>query len=354
MVSVPIEALTAFMTDVLESAGMDRATASIGAACFAEADASGVTTHGAARLAAYHAALLRGAINATPDIRVETEASFVRVDGDNGLGPVVATHLTRAAIAVTREHGMCFATARRSNHFGIASYYADMAAREGMVAIVFSNAAPTVAPFGGREPRIGTNPIAMAAPAGDTENGFSLDMATSVVSRGRLRQMGGDSTPVPSGWAVRTDGQPARTVGEVMAGALHPFGDARGSGLATFTDLIAGVLSNASFGSDVGTMYRDTAEPAGTGHAMIFIDAQRALGAETWPERFDAFARNIRQSQPDAAHDAVLLPGDRREKHRSRSLREGVEIGETTWRSLQELSRSTAIPLPVEMEGSTA
>lgn len=346
MAIVPIEALQSFTADILQSAGMDTRSAQIAATCFAEADASGVSTHGVARLGAYHAALSRGAINRTPDIRVERDAGFVRVDGDNGLGPVVATSLTQAAIEAAKETGLCFATARRSNHFGIASHYADMATRERLVALMFSNAAPTVAPHGGREAMLGTNPVALAAPGGRTEPGFSLDMATSVVSRGRLRLMGGDEIKVPSDWAVRSDGHPAETVGEVMAGALRPFGEARGSGLALFVDLLAGVMANAKFGADIGTMYRASAEPAGTGHAMILIDAERAIGPSDWADRFDSFARAIRTSQPDLSHETVALPGDRRAGHRARSLREGIELGDAIWRGLQDLSDSTGVPLP--------
>ncbi|GGE46165.1 lactate dehydrogenase [Primorskyibacter flagellatus] len=358
MVSVSRTALASFMTEILRSGGMDPESAAVAADCFAEADASGVSTHGAARLAAYHDALMRGQINARPDIRTERDAVFLRIDGDNGLGPAVAARMARAACDVAKETGMCLATVRHSNHFGIASYYADMATRQGMIAMVFSNASPTVAPFGGREARLGTNPVALAAPGGTREDGFTLDMATSVVSRGRIRQMGGDDATVPDDWAVTATGDPARTVAEVMSGALRPFGGARGSGIALFVDLMAGVLSNGSFGTDLGTMYSDGNRPSGTGHAMIVIDAERALGSGDWGERFDAFARGIRTSRPDLDHDAVSLPGDRRARTRNETARTGIPLRGAVWDSLRDLSDRTGIPLPEhrpdQMQGMTA
>lgn len=349
MPKIGLTDLEGFIAGALAAAGMPNADAACAAAVFAEADAAGVTTHGVARLGAYVGALEAGMINVAPKITVEGEDAIVVIDGDNGLGPVVASCAIEQAIRVAGRCGISLCLVRNSNHFGMASFYADRAAAAGMVCIAFSNAAPTVAAHGGRTPVLGTNPIAAAAPGGRVEPGLSMDFATSTVSRGRIRTALRSGETLPEGWAVGPDGRPARSAEDAMEGALTGFGGPKGTGLAILADLLSGVLSGSAFSTLVGSMYGSRERAAGTGHAFVCIDIARARPGGDYPERWDRFAATVRGSVPLEGVPAVVLPGDRRSRARARSRAEGISIEDSLWASCLSLAERLGIAPPLSI-----
>ncbi|MFN4099345.1 MAG: Ldh family oxidoreductase [Pararhodobacter sp.] len=339
--------LELFIAEALAAAGMPGPDALRAAAVFAEADASGVTTHGIARLGAYVGALEAGMINVAPQIAISGSEAIVVVDGDNGLGPVVASRAIGQAIEVARRFGVSLCLVQNSNHFGMASFYADRASAAGMVCIAFSNAAPTVAPHGGRAPVLGTNPIAASAPGGPAQPGVSMDFSTSTVSRGRIRTALRRGEALPEGWAVGPDGRPALTPEAAMEGALIGLGGPKGTGLAILADLLSGVLSGSAFSTFVGSMYGSRERPAGTGHAFLCIDIARARPEGDYPERWDRFAASLRDSAPLEDVPAVVLPGDRRARMRADSARAGIRLEAALWDECLELSSRLGIAPPI-------
>lgn len=348
--------LERFIAGALAATGMPQRDAVRAAAVFSEADASGVTTHGIARLGAYIGALEAGMINLAPAITIGGDDAIVVIDGDNGLGPVVASRAIEQAIRMARRYGVSLCLVRNSNHFGMASVYADRAAAAGMVCIAFSNAAPTVAAYGGRTPVLGTNPIAAAAPGGSAQAGVSMDFSTSAVSRGRLRTALRRGETLPEGWAVGPDGRPARTPEAAMAGALIGVGGPKGTGLAILADLLSGVLSGSAFSTHVGSMYGSRDRPAGTGHAFLCIDIARARPEGDYPERWDRFAASIRESVPLEDVPAVILPGDRRARARGSSAQTGIQVEGALWDECLVLAERFGIapPATIVADGGAA
>ncbi len=343
-VSIESERLKAFVASALESVGVPAEDAATISDCLADGDIRGIPSHGVSRLPAYIDALRRGFSRARPRIQVHrTTPATAVVDGDDGLGSVVAVRSMREAIALARESGIGMVAVRNSSHFGHAGYYASLAAAEGCLGIVLSNAFPTVAPFGGRKAMLGANPIAVAAPGGDRPD-FVLDMSTSAIARGRLRLAARNNAPIPEGWAVTGDGAPARTAREAMAGILLPFGQHKGSALAMMIDLIAGVLTGSGFGKGVRSMYVPGEARAHVGHALIAIRISAFLDPLEYKDRYRAWYDALKASSPAQGNDAVMIPGENSAGIARKQRREGVRIDSETWRSLQQLAAGLGIP----------
>jgi LDH2 family malate/lactate/ureidoglycolate dehydrogenase len=310
------------------------------------ADRRGIASHGTARLPAYLALIEAGVLHpaARPSLERERPA-LARFNAHNGWGHHASRVAVDWAIARARDTGAATVVVRDSNHYGIAGWYALRAAEAGMICMSMTNADPLIAPTRAIRPMIGTNPIAIAAPAG-RHGTFCLDMATSTVPRGRLEIAARRGTLLPVGWAIGPDGQPASTAEAALAGALMPLGGLeetagyKGYGLALAVDLLTGVLGAAAFGPSLSGLF-NTDRPSDLGHTFWVIDPtafdesgafERRLepyldllvGAETAPgspgrvlfpgepetaAEIEAEARGIPM---DAAHHAALVAlGDR-------------------------------------------
>jgi LDH2 family malate/lactate/ureidoglycolate dehydrogenase len=207
---VPAAAIQSFMTDAFRACGLPAADAAVTAGAMLDADLSGSDAHGIFRLPGYVRTLKRGHINVKPDIRiVEQGPATALVDGDNGMGHLVMTYVANKAVEMARETGLAWVGARRSNHAGAASTYAAIPLAHGMVGIYSAvSGSNFMAPWGGAEPLLGTNPIAVAIPAGK-EAPVVLDIATSVASNGAIRSYALEGKPMPEGWVIsRADGEP--------------------------------------------------------------------------------------------------------------------------------------------------
>jgi LDH2 family malate/lactate/ureidoglycolate dehydrogenase len=300
------------------------------------------------RLTTYIEALQRGFARSKPQIQVNrTSQATAIMDGDDGLGSLVAVLAMREATELANECGIGMVGVRRSSHFGHAGYYASLAAAKGCIGIVLSNAFPTVAPFGGREAMLGTNPIAIAAPGGDRPE-FTLDMSTSVTSRGWLRLAAEDNAPIPEGWAVTKDGAPALTPRKAIDGILLPFGGYKGSGVAMMVDLIAGVLTGAGFGQNVKSMYVPGERCADVGHALIAIRISAFLEPAEYERRYRTWYDALKASQPAQGHDGILIPGERSAAIANAQRHDGIYIHAKTWHSLEQLAEKFGLDISTE------
>ena len=243
--------LEGLVGDLLVSAGVPGPDARLTAQRLVEADARGRNGHGVIRLVPYLERIRAGGINVDPDIRVLADRpSSAQVDGDNGLGQVVMTRVTDLAIAKAGATGVGVVGALRSNHAGAAGLYALRAAEAGMVGIYLAVAnANGMAPWGGRNPLLGTNPLAIAVPG--ERSTFLLDMATTATSHGTIKTYRDAGRAMPEGWVVGADGEPITDPGRAEEGQLVPMGGYKGAGLTIAIGLLAGVLNGAAFGSDV-------------------------------------------------------------------------------------------------------
>ena len=231
-----------FTREAFVTCGVPDADAASIAAAMIEADLTGADAHGIFRLAQYVGVLRDGRINAKPQIKVvERGPATALIDGDNGMGHLVMTYAANLAVELARESGIGWVGARRSNHAGAAGAYATIPLAHDFIGIYGAvSSANHMAPWGGAEPLLGTNPIAVAIPAG-AEAPVVLDIATSIASFGTIRTHVLEGRPMPEGWIVdRATGKPITDPKKVPDGVLLPIGDYKGSGLAIIIGLLAG------------------------------------------------------------------------------------------------------------------
>jgi LDH2 family malate/lactate/ureidoglycolate dehydrogenase len=276
-VAIAAQVLEDWTARLLEAVGTPRDIASDVATVLVAADRRGIASHGTARLPNYLALVEAGVMDpAARPVRDGGRAALARFDARNGWGQHAGRVATDFVIDTAGDLGMATAVVHGSNHFGIAGWYALRAAARGLIGISLSNTSPLVAPTRARQPLIGTNPIAIAAPAGRFGS-FCLDMATSTVPRGRIEVAARRGESLPVGWAIDADGQPATSPAAALAGALHPLGGEestagyKGYGLALAVDLLTGVLGGAAYGPNIVGLF-STEGRSDLGQAFVAID----------------------------------------------------------------------------------
>src|ERR1043165_3617515 len=263
---VSIEAIRALIEDALTAAGLPRADAAVCARLMGEADLTGADAHGVFRLPQYVRRLKAGGFNPQPDITVQRRApATALIDGDNAMGHLVMSRAAETAIALARQTGVAWVGVRRSNPAGPAGLYAEMPAAAGMIGVYAAVAnANHMAVWGGADPLLGTNPLAIGVPSG--AGPMVLDMATTVVSYGTVKSYALQGKPMEKGWMVNTaTGEDVIDARRAAEGLLLPIGGYKGSGLAVMLGLLSGPLNRAVFGRDVIDFNADDASETNTG-----------------------------------------------------------------------------------------
>jgi L-2-hydroxycarboxylate dehydrogenase (NAD+) len=306
--------LTHYTTAVFERVGVPRDQAAVAAEILVASDLRGIDSHGMPRLRGYLDRIKVGAIDvkATPTIDRET-AVTAAVDAHNGLGMPSAHWAMRLCIRKALESGLAFVTVRRSNHFGIAGYYATMALEHDLIGVSMTNAAPLMVPPFAKEPLLGTNPIGFAVPAGN-EKPFVLDMAVTSVAWGKIEIARREEHPIPPSWALDAAGKP--TTDPFVATYLQPLGGARessgqkGYGLATFFDILCGPLGGAAIGLNISRSYAEPSQVSNTGHffAAWRPDAFRPI--EEFRADVDELLHRLRTATPADGFERVYVAGD--------------------------------------------
>src|SRR3954471_19537344 len=270
---VPVTAIRALITDALSAAGLPREDAAKCAELMGEADLTGADAHGVFRLPQYVRRLKAGGFNARPNITVTKSApATALVDGDNGMGHLVMSRAAETAIALARDMGVAWVGVRRSNHAGPAGLYAEMPAAQSMIGIYSAVAnANHMAVWGGADSLLGTNPLAIGVPSG--AGPVVLDMATTVVSYGTVKNYALQGKSLQPGWMVNTaTGEDIIDAKKSAEGLLLPIGGYKGSGLAIMLGLLAGPLNRAAFGADVIDFNTDDVSETNTGNFILALD----------------------------------------------------------------------------------
>jgi LDH2 family malate/lactate/ureidoglycolate dehydrogenase len=331
--------------------------AKIAADILLTADLRGVNSHGIIRLDTYYGSRLRrGLIDPHAPLTVVRETgTTLALDGGNGLGQIVAHNAMQRCIEKARQSGIAMATVRNSNHYGIAGYYAMMALSHDMIGVSFTNAQPLVAPTYGRKAMLGTNPIAVAVPAGK-ERPYVLDMATSIVPIGRVTVYDKAGKPIPEGWGIDSEGKITTDPKEVLdGGALMPLGGTdllrgyKGYGLALLVDIFSGVLAGSAFGTDVAQPSNN--QPSGVGHffAAIRIDAFRS--PEEFSQDMDKLIRMMKDSPKAVGQERIYIQGEKEFEMAERRQSEGIPLLETVVDSLKASGQTVGLPFNLEVLG---
>jgi L-2-hydroxycarboxylate dehydrogenase (NAD+) len=338
----PAAALLAFTRDALLAHGVPIADAEIAARQMIEADLTGFDAHGIFRLSAYCNWLKLGRVNPRADIKVlQRSPATALVDGDDGIGHLVMTYAMNLAIELARASGVGWVGTRNSNHAGAAGIYAEMPVAHGMVGIYAAvSTLNHMAPWGGAEALMGTNPIAIAIPAGK-EAPVVLDIATSVSSFGNIRQHLVTGKPLEKGWVVHSQtGEPITDPKKVEEGVLLPIGGHKGSGLALMIGLLAGVLNGAAFGRDVIDVTKPGKEPTNTGQFVVALDVSRFIAPDVFAAEMDRHLKDLGASPTLPGFDSIRLPGGERRKRRADRSANGVQLSPALIKQLDELATS--------------
>ena len=344
----PIDTVRTFSNGVFVAAGLSPADAETVTDVLVHADLRGHASHGVTRIPIYAQRLKAGVVNAHPQVRITRSApGFLVVDGDNGPGPVVSLQAMEAAIGAARENGIAIASVGHSNHNGAGSFYVERAVEAGCIAFAMTNAPPSMAVFGGREPVIGTNPITFGTPvAGDAP--VLLDMATSLVARGKIVEAAKRGEPIPEGWGLDRDGRSTTDARAVEKGVVLPMAGAKGSALAIMVEVMAGVLAGGRFAGDMGNLYSDWELTQDNAHVFIVIDAARGAAGSSHAERVGALVKMLKSSALAEGHDAALMPGEIEMQRTEAMMATGIALPANVLADLAEIAREVGAP-PLHM-----
>jgi len=345
--------------------GVPEDDARITAGVLVAADLRGIDSHGVARLRRYVNGLRDGMMIAQPKVQVVTESpATALIDAGAGLGQPVSYRAMEKAIQKALDVGAGFVTVRNSNHYGIAGYYAMMALEQDCIGISMTNAAVLVVPTFGRDAMLGTNPISVAAPAGQ-ERPFVLDMATSTVSRGKLEVYNRLEKPLPLGWATDETGTPTTESGRVLenfkqraGGGLLPLGGAgellrgyKGYGLAMLVDILCAVLSGAAYANLVYP--RDGQGdplPSAIGHffGVLRVDGFRPV--EEFKATMDDLQRRLKNAPRAEGAERIYVHGEKEYEEAERRSREGIPLNPKVAEDLRAIGEEVGVECDLKPE----
>ena len=350
----PVEALKNYVARFFTALSVPEIDAHIAADVLVSADLRGINSHGVIRLHSYYGdRLKKGKINPSAPINVIKESpATLALDGGNGLGQVVAYRAMSRCIEMAENAGLAITTVRNSNHFGIAGYYAMMALPEDMIGISLTNSQPLVAPTFGLPPVLGTNPIAVAIPAG-AEKPFVLDMATSIVSIGRIAVHHKSGQSIPAGWGINASGELTLEPGEVLdGGALLPLGGPaelrgyKGYGLSLLVDLLSGVLAGAAFGNRVG--HPAEQGTADVGHFFAAIKIENFRPVEDFKADMDEYIRSLKATPKIPGQERIYIHGEKEFEYEEKFQLEGVPLLGEIVEALTAAGQTVGVPFDLQ------
>ncbi|MDN2582886.1 Ldh family oxidoreductase [Aquibium sp. ELW1220] len=295
------------------------------------AELSGQGGHGLRRVPAYAAQAKAGKVDgyAVP-IATRIRPGAVAIDAANGFAYPALDVASRELAFITPEQGIAAAGIRRSHHAGVAGLVVESLAEKGLVALLFSNAPAAIAPWGGRRPLYGTDPIAFACPTADGAT-IVVDVSMSKVARGRIMAANQKDEPIPEGWALDAEGHPTTDAKAALAGTMVPLGDAKGTALALMVELLCAGLTGANYAFEQTSFFDAEGAAPGTGQLLIAIDPE-TFGGTRALDRFAAMAAMV------AGTEGARLPGSRRQAIRDRLRRDGLQADAALVREIEHLA----------------
>ena len=354
MIVVTADLLRRQLAAIFEAWGMSREDNDICVKIMVETDLTGVDSHGVGMIPGYQRWYREGKIKARPNITVVRErASLALIDADQSLGHPPSHKAMTMAIEKAKATGVAAVSVRNSNHFGPAGYYALMAAKAGCIGMAMTNAGPILVPTFGKEARLGTNPIAFAAPA-RRNNPFWLDMATTTVAFGKVNIARRVGKPVPEGWALDNDGQPLTDSAKAFElrrltplGGTRDLGSHKGYGLAAMVEILCSALS----GSWLAARDPATGEPGAKndiGHFFLAINPDLVRDEGEFADDMDRLIDMLRATVPADPAQPVLVAGDPEYASYAERSKSGIPISETLFEEVREVARDSNAPFMLE------
>jgi LDH2 family malate/lactate/ureidoglycolate dehydrogenase len=326
-----------FGTEIYVATGMAKCDARLCADTLVQADLWGHQSHGVMRLSWYAARLKAGVCDpkAQPELVVDAGGLAV-IDGHDAMGQVLAAKAAREAVRRAKVHGIAAVGIRNSNHFGTALYFTLIAAREGCVAFLSTNASPAMAPWGGKKKIIGTNPWSWACPAG-SHPPMVLDIANTGVARGKVYLAKQKGQPIPEGWAINADGAPTTAPSEAIEGIILPMAQHKGYAIALMMDMLSGVLTGSGFGADVAGPYQ-AKRRSQAGQLMIALNIEAMQPLAEFNARMEVLIAKIKEVPLAQGFSEVFYPGEIEARNDRENRRRGLLLPDDTLSDLQRIA----------------
>ena len=353
----PAERLKYFVQAVFEHQGFSKQHAQTCADVLVSADARGIDSHGVARLSGYVRLIEKGRINPKPQMQFsQNKKAVAQLNADGAIGLVSAPLAMQRAIDITQDLGSGWCGIHNSNHFGIAGYHALMAVQHDFIGMAMTNASPLVSPARGKERMLGTNPIAVAIPAGEEEP-FVLDMATSAAANGKLEIAQRHGKSIPEGWVMNADGTSSKDPMALKEGGMllglgsdADHGYHKGYGLGAWVDIFSGVLNGGSFGPwappFVAFLDPVANQPGqGLGHFVGCWDPAAFRDITEFKSNMDLWIRRFRETTPIDPHRPVLVPGDPERLLEQARIHTGIPIVNAVVNDLEQLGEKLGLQL---------
>ena len=342
---VQADALREFGKAVFDALGVPEQDALMVADSLVATELWGHASHGMLRLPWYVARLRHGAMHPTDRSAVETDnGAVVVIDGNHSMGQVLAMNAVELGMARAGRYGISAVAVRNSNHFGTAAYFTRKAAEKGFITFLATNASPAMAPWGGKEKLIGTNPWSIAAPAGK-RGVVVMDIANTAVARGKIYLAAERGDPLPEGWAADEQGVPTTAASDALHGLILPMAGHKGYVIAFMMDVLAGVLTGSQFGHGVNGPYQAD-KPSGCGHLLITLDINAMMPGELFMARLNQLIDQVKEAPTAHGVAEIFYPGELEDRHTRHHLAAGITLAERTWESLSRLAEEMAVALP--------
>ena len=350
---VKSDILKNFMKDTFVAIGVPENDAEICADVLIAADLRGIDSHGIGRLKPIYIDRIKsGQINPITKIDIVKESPTTAVvDGNNGMGHVIAKKSMQIAIEKAKKYGMGMVAVRNSNHFGIAGYYSLMAVEEGMIGITGTNARPSIAPTFGVENMLGTNPLTFGIPT-DEAFPFLLDCATSIIQRGKVEVYSRLKKELPLGWVIGEDGNfktdPDEVLEDMVKGkaALLPLGGAgedfsgyKGYGYATVVEILSASLQNGAFLWGLSGFENGKKVPYRVGHFFIAINIEDFVELEEFKKKTGEILRSLRKSKKAPGCDRIYTAGEKEYYTMIERLNSGIPLDEEEQKDIENLTK---------------
>lgn len=308
--SVAAAEVESFVADLFAAAGLSRAAGLRVADALVEADLSGRGSHGVLQADAYLARLVAGSMTAreVPEVVSETGGAIVLDAGDME-GHLAAEEAMRIGVERARACGVAAVAVRRGYHFGVAGRYVAQAAREGCVAFAMCNTKSVMAPPGGAERLVGTNPLAIGLPV-EGEEPIVLDMATTAGTVGKIRFAESQGKEIPQGWATDEEGNETTDPKVALSGIMLPMSGHKGFGLSFVIDLLSGLLSGGGWGPTLGEIRGDLSKPYNASYLFIVLDISKFRALDEFLDKARQGAERVRNSRRAAGTERLMTPGE--------------------------------------------
>lgn len=342
---ISADALRGRVSALYRAVGLPDADAALVADTLVRADLWGHSSHGVLRAPWYLERVRKGVMKPVTEVaRVVDAGAIAVVDGREGVGQVIARDAMLDAVARAKRHGVGVVSVRNSNHHGALGYFTRIAAEAGCIGMLAANGGPAMAPWGGRRMAVGTNPWSIAAPAG-RHAPMMLDIANTVVARGKIFVARQKGAPIPSHWALDAEGRATTDPAAALAGVILPMAQHKGYAIAVMMDVLSGVLSGSGILTEVSSPFM-TDRPSRCGHFFLALDIAAFGPRAAFEARMEEMIAELKAVPLAPGHDEILYPGELEARNEARHARDGVELPEKTLADLRAEAQRLGVAWP--------